>query len=103
MEIISTLNNAIKFKQIHLLNRAQLILDTLSFPIIDELDYNVTFKLLNYLKHEDEFSPWESALNSLSTIDGFLKRTPNFQILQVCKIQIYLFYKWWIFIGLRPN
>lgn len=103
MNIISTLNNAIKFKQIHLLNRAQLILDSLSFSSIDELDYSIPFKLLNYLEHENEYPPWESALNSLSTINGFLKRTPNFQIFQVCKIQIYLFYKWWIFIGLRPN
>lgn len=83
MGIISTLNDPNEFQKIHVLNRVQLIEDSLSFSMIGEMDYGITFQLLKYLKHENEYLPWMAALSGLSPINKLLKRTPNQGIFQV--------------------
>lgn len=83
MGIISTLNDPNEFKKIHTLNRVQLIEDSLTFSQIGDMDYDITFQLLNYLKHEKEYMPWLAALSGLGPINKLLKRTPNHGVFQV--------------------
>lgn len=83
MAIIRTLNNPDEFKQIHTMNRVQLIDDAFSFSQIGELDYGITFQLLNYLKHEQEYTPWVAALGGLDPINKLLRRTSNQGVFQV--------------------
>lgn len=83
MGIISTLNDAKEFQKIHTLNRVQLIEDSLSFSMIGEMDYGITFQLLKYLKNENEYTPWVAALGGLSPIDKLMRRTPNQGVFQV--------------------
>jgi len=83
MGIIATLNDPIKYKTIPMLNRVQLIYDSLSFSHVGDIDYEITFKLLKYLKHEKEYAPWWAALHGLSPINNLLKRTPKYVVFQV--------------------
>ncbi|XP_050433287.1 aminopeptidase N-like [Adelges cooleyi] len=82
MGIIATLNDPQEFQKIHALNRVQLIDDALSFSKIGEMDYGVTFQLLKYLKHENEYLPWMAALSGLGPIKKLIRRTPNQGIFQ---------------------
>jgi len=83
MGIVSTLNDPNEYNTIHTLNRVQLIDDSFSFSQIGDLDYGITFQLLNYLKHEKEYAPWLAALGGLGPINSLLKRTPNQGLFQV--------------------
>ncbi|XP_029347238.1 aminopeptidase N-like [Acyrthosiphon pisum] len=83
MGIICTLNDPTKYETIPTLNRVQLILDSLSFSQVGQLDYEITFQLLKYLKHEEEYLPWLAALSGWRTIDDLLKRTPKHAVFQV--------------------
>ncbi|XP_029344594.1 uncharacterized protein LOC100161354 isoform X1 [Acyrthosiphon pisum] len=82
MGIICTLNDPSKYETIPTLNRVQLILDSLSFSQIGQLDYEITFQLLKYLRHEIEYTPWFAALNGWRKIDDLLKRTPKHAVFQ---------------------
>ncbi|XP_016663890.1 aminopeptidase N-like isoform X2 [Acyrthosiphon pisum] len=82
MGIICTLNDPTKYETIPTLNRVQLILDSLSFSQVGDMDYEITFQLLKYLKHEKQYSPWFAALFSLRRIDNLLKRTPKRAVFQ---------------------
>lgn len=53
--------NSDEFDKIHVLNRAQLIDDSLSFAAGGYLDYNVAFGILTYLSRETEYTPWAAA------------------------------------------
>ncbi|KAF0765051.1 aminopeptidase N-like [Aphis craccivora] len=82
MGIISTLNDPNEYKTIHTLNRVQLIDDSFTFSHNGNLDYGITFQLLNYLKHENEYAPWMTALDGLNFITEIMKRTPNQGVFQ---------------------
>ncbi|XP_029342693.1 aminopeptidase N isoform X2 [Acyrthosiphon pisum] len=82
MGIICTLNDPTKYETIPTLNRVQLILDSLSFSQVGDMDYEITFQLLKYLKHEIEYTPWLAALSGWRKIDNLLKRTPKHAVFQ---------------------
>jgi len=88
MGIVSTLNNPNEYKTIHTLNRVQLIEDSFTFSQAGNLDYGITFQLLNYLKHEKEYAPWMTALDCLHFITGIMKRTPNQGVFQVSTMSL---------------
>lgn len=90
MGIISTLNNPTKYKTLPVLNRVQLIYDSLSFSHVGDMDYVITFQLLKYLKHEKEYAPWWAALRGLSPINNLLKRTPKYVVFQVSRKSFYI-------------
>lgn len=90
MGIVSTLNDPKEFKQIHTMNRVQLIDDAFSFSQIGEMDYGITFQLLKYLKHEKEYTPWVAALGGLGPINKLLRRTPNQGVFQVSVTKLIL-------------
>lgn len=58
--IIDALNSD-AYDQIHVLNRAQLIDDSLRFAEGEYIGYNVLLNLLPYLRREREYTPWEAS------------------------------------------
>lgn len=60
--------NSDDFDKIHVLNRAQLIDDSLSFAAGGYMDYNVAFGILGYLSRETEYTPWAAADRFISQL-----------------------------------
>ncbi|CAB3366331.1 Hypothetical predicted protein [Cloeon dipterum] len=54
--------------ELSVINRAQLLMDSLVLAKAKELDYETAFDTTNYLAHEKEFTPWNAALNELSYV-----------------------------------
>ena len=48
------------------LSRARLIDDVMNLARANHASYEIALDLLLYLKYEDEFMPWESAITTLS-------------------------------------
>lgn len=58
--IIKTLNTD-DYDKIHVLNRVQLIDDSITFADIGYLNYDIVFGILEYLERETDYFPWYSA------------------------------------------
>ncbi|KAK0164614.1 hypothetical protein PV328_003225 [Microctonus aethiopoides] len=65
------------YSRIHVLNRAQLIDDAFSLARAEQLDFEVVFSLLTYLKQESDPIPWAVAYQYLPIMCMFLKNTKN--------------------------
>uniref|UniRef100_A0A8D8TU53 Aminopeptidase n=1 Tax=Cacopsylla melanoneura TaxID=428564 RepID=A0A8D8TU53_9HEMI len=76
--IIKTLRDPRQYHNIHVLNRAQLIDDSMNLARAGLLSYEIALNVTSYLKHESELVPWRSAINSLGFIEGQLYRKPAF-------------------------
>jgi aminopeptidase N len=77
--IVKALNSE-KFKEIHTINRAQLIDDAMDLAWTGEQDYGVALAMINYLKQEDEYIPWKSALDNLRSVNRLLIRSPLYGV-----------------------
>lgn len=81
-------------KQIHFLNRAQLVDDSFNLARAGELPYSVPFTLVEYLDKENDFIPWYSVLNSINYVVEHSRRCshtgPQVQVL-IIYFQIVLF------------
>ncbi|KAK9730524.1 ERAP1-like C-terminal domain [Popillia japonica] len=64
------------FEKIPVLNRVFLIDNAASLARVDEIPYNLYFKLQEYLKQEEKYLPWKAALRNIDFIHQLLKRTP---------------------------
>ncbi|KAI4460101.1 protease m1 zinc metalloprotease [Holotrichia oblita] len=64
------------FEKIPILNRVFIIDNAANFARIKEISYELFFKLLEYLKQEEKFVPWKSAIRNLDLIYQVLRRTP---------------------------
>ncbi|XP_029346688.1 aminopeptidase N [Acyrthosiphon pisum] len=82
MGIICTLNDPTKYETIPTLNRVQLIVDSLGFSKVGDMDYGITFQLLKYLRNEKQYTPWFAALTEWRKIDYLLMRTPKHAVFQ---------------------
>ena len=60
--------NSDDYNQIHVLNRAQLVDDTINFAAGGYLDYETTFGILSYLAREVEYTPWYPADRLISQL-----------------------------------
>ncbi|XP_061389995.1 aminopeptidase N-like [Musca vetustissima] len=69
--------NSDKFNTIHVMNRAHLIDDVISFAWSGYHDYDITFDVLEYLTKEREYLPWKSALDGLSNVIRLLRPFPE--------------------------
>lgn len=69
--LIKVLNSE-NFEQIHVLNRAQLIDDSLNFAADNLLDYDVPLGILSYLTRETDYVPWRAAVNNLDKLESLL-------------------------------
>lgn len=68
--IIRVLNSESCY-QIHVLNRAQLVVDALNFD--GNIGFDIAFDILSYLEHETEYFPWAAASrNYLNRLDYLL-------------------------------
>ncbi|XP_063229950.1 aminopeptidase N-like [Bacillus rossius redtenbacheri] len=56
-------------QSIHVLNRAQLLDDSLNLARAGLLDYKLALDVTRYLSRETDYLPWTSALNNLAFID----------------------------------
>jgi aminopeptidase N len=72
--------NSDGFKEIHIINRAQLIDDAMDLAWTGEQDYGIAFAMINYLSREHEYIPWKSALDNLRGISRLLIRSPVFGV-----------------------
>lgn len=61
--LIKQLNNT-DYNQIHLLNRAQLIDDSLNLARAGKISYNIPFEIIEYLIKEYDYIPWASVSES---------------------------------------
>ncbi|XP_034941475.1 uncharacterized protein [Chelonus insularis] len=65
--------------KIHILNRAQLVDDAFNLARVRLLPYNVTFRVLQYLKQEADYVPWYAAWNGFSHLSKILANTDQSQ------------------------
>lgn len=77
--ILKTLNGE-DFKTIHTINRAQLIDDAMDLAWTGEQDYGIALAMINYLRQEDEYIPWKSALDNLRYVNRLLIRSPLYGV-----------------------
>lgn len=69
------------FTEIHALNRAQLIDDSINLAKAGILNFTTAFDVLNYMRNEDNYAPWAAtnrALNFLNQISTVGKLHENF-------------------------
>ncbi|XP_075230574.1 aminopeptidase N-like [Lycorma delicatula] len=64
-----------KFKEIGVINRAQLIDDALNLARAGVLNYSMAFNLTKYLSSELEYFPWKSAFTAFDYLDSMLCKT----------------------------
>ncbi|XP_050095016.1 aminopeptidase N-like [Anopheles aquasalis] len=67
------------FGCVHRLNRAQLIDDSYWLARSGRLDLRVALRLMSYLKHEREYSPWAAADVALSYFNSRLRGTEAYE------------------------
>lgn len=83
MMLKDTLMDEKSFKNVDSLSRVQLISDMLSLAWNEQLDYQSVFSFFAYLKHENEYLPWRTALSGLAAVKQMLLRTPIFGYFKV--------------------
>ncbi|KZS09066.1 Aminopeptidase N [Daphnia magna] len=66
------------YQQISLINRAQLLDDSLNIARVNALPYAFPLELTQYLTKEQDYIPWTSALNGLSYLDLMYIRTTGY-------------------------
>ncbi|XP_025269946.1 aminopeptidase N-like [Camponotus floridanus] len=74
--------NSQKYRNIHVLNRAQIINDAFHFAIEKELEFSVFWELASYLRQERDYIAWYPMLKAfelLSNIFPFLNFYPEFK------------------------
>ena len=74
-QLIKVLNSD-NFNQIHVLNRAQLVDDSLNLALDGYLSYETALNVLNYLNRETDYIPWRAAITNLDKIDYLLDGQP---------------------------
>jgi aminopeptidase N len=60
------------YKEIHVLNRAQLIDDAYHFMMKKQLDYEIFLNLTNYLSRETDYVAWYPMIKIFEYLSGFL-------------------------------
>lgn len=57
---------------IDVINRAQIVDDALNLARAGEISYDLSFRILSYLKNETEYYPWYSALSGFDYLTRIL-------------------------------
>lgn len=89
--LASTLNSP-NYKNIHVLNRAQLLIDAMDLAQLGEMSYSLSLKVMIYLRDEKEFLPWEAGLGKLEPLKTVLSRTANYGIFKVSYYRDFLYW-----------
>lgn len=72
-----------EFEKIHVLNRAQILDDSLNLAKTGKLDYELALDILDYLHHELDYVAWKAAEEDLNFLDNMLSGTkvyPKFKV-----------------------
>lgn len=72
--LIKVLSDPSRFREIHTINRAQMIDDAMNLALTGRLDYRTALDVISYLKHETSYVPWKAGLSALGYIDSMLSR-----------------------------
>ncbi|KAL7638670.1 UNVERIFIED_CONTAM: hypothetical protein RMT77_011242 [Armadillidium vulgare] len=72
------------------INRAQIIDDTMTLARAGIVPYATAFKVLSYLRNENEYVPWKAALSGLSFIESMFEQTGGFGALKEFSISLIL-------------
>jgi aminopeptidase N len=67
---------------ISVINRAQIMDDSLNLAEAGLLDYETALNLTRYLEHETEYVPWNAALSSMGYISSMMSRTSGYGLLK---------------------
>ncbi|XP_070509761.1 aminopeptidase N-like [Chironomus tepperi] len=73
-KIIAILNSD-NYEQIHVLNRAQLVDDALTFAFDGVISYDIAFGVVSYLERETNYIPWYPVSIHFDKLDYILKGT----------------------------
>lgn len=79
--IVTQLNE--DHSKIHVVNRAQLLDDSLNLARASLLPYDTAFNVTQFLKNDDEYIPWETFLNNFHYILTMFLRSPSFGLFKV--------------------
>lgn len=71
------------YKEIHLLNRAQLIDDAFNLARSGHLSYDVPFGISTYLVQETDYIPWYSYLTAFDFLNKILAKSDEYDTLKV--------------------
>lgn len=74
-KIIAILNSD-DFEKIHILNRAQLVDDALTFAFDGVISYEIALGVVSYLSRETDYIPWYPAVQAFDKLDYILKGRP---------------------------
>ena len=80
--LIKYLNRA-NFKDISMINRAQLIDDAFRLAAFQKLNYTTALDVTSYLVNETEYFPWKSALTALSFLNHMLSKCEDYDRFRV--------------------
>lgn len=72
--------------EVHVINRAQLVDDSLNLARADRLSYEIAFDLISYLSSETDYLPWQAALPSFSFLQTSLSGSALYDRFLVKKI-----------------
>lgn len=79
MSIIQQLNKAgDEYAKINVVNRAQLIDDSLSMARAGRVKYSIPLGIMNYLSKETDYIPWVPANKGLFAMNRMLSGTPSY-------------------------
>lgn len=67
--IINVLNSE-NYQRVHVLNRAQLVDDFLSFANAGLIDFDIASGILKYLRHEIDYIPWSTLTKNSEKMRG---------------------------------
>lgn len=73
--------HSIDRSNIDVLNRAQILDDSLNLAYAGILDYNIALDLVAYLRNEEDYLPWTAAYHELEYIYTLLGYNENFQVI----------------------
>lgn len=82
-ELLTNALNSKDFNEIDTLNRVQLIDDASDIAWVGQMKYNIFFKVMDYLKQEEEYLPWKTALSNIARLDRLMKRTASYGMFRV--------------------
>lgn len=85
-QLAAVLNDEKTFKNIHLLNRAQLLDDSLDLALNGRINVTIPFEILSYLRHEVDYIPWAAAENGLLAYYNKLKVSDEAAVINVRRL-----------------
>ena len=81
---MKVLKDESRFKEIHPINRAQIIDDAMNLALSGRLDYKTALDITSYLTHEKSYVPWKAGLVALGYIDTMLSKGAYYLEYKVC-------------------